>query len=47
MQRLLTTMLKSADARARWQKNALRFAETADIYNNAEYAADVILKARP
>jgi UDP-glucose:(heptosyl)LPS alpha-1,3-glucosyltransferase len=33
-------------ARARWQANALAFAETADIYSNAERAADLILKER-
>jgi UDP-glucose:(heptosyl)LPS alpha-1,3-glucosyltransferase len=42
----LRTMLGDAKARLRWQANALGFAQTADIYSNAEYAADLILKAR-
>ena len=43
----LAHMLKDAPARKRWQANALVFAETADIYRNAEHAADLILNARP
>jgi len=43
---MLRTMLVDQEARLRWQVNALAFAERADIYNNAEYAADLILKAR-
>lgn len=39
----LERMLADPAARSRWQANALRFAETADIYDNAERAADVIL----
>lgn len=39
----LAEMLKNDAARKRWQANALAFAETADIYSNAERAADVIL----
>lgn len=42
----LATMLADGAARRRWQANGLAFAETADIYDNAEVAADVILKAR-
>lgn len=43
----LAKMLKDTPARQGWQANALAFAETADIYNNAEHAADLILKVRP
>ncbi|MDR3298679.1 MAG: glycosyltransferase family 4 protein [Candidatus Accumulibacter sp.] len=39
----LERMLSDPAARSRWQANALRFAETADIYSNAERAADLIL----
>ena len=42
---LLTHMLESQEARARWQARALAFAETADIYSNAQHATDVILGA--
>ena len=41
----LATMLADGEARAHWQANALAFAETADIYSNAERAADLILQA--
>jgi UDP-glucose:(heptosyl)LPS alpha-1,3-glucosyltransferase len=37
-------MLSDDAARAHWRDNALAFAEHADIYSNAERAADVILK---
>ena len=40
---LLARMLADKDARARWKANALVFAQTADIYSNAERAADLIL----
>ena len=43
----LAGMLADANARVRWQANALAFAETADVYSNAERAADLILKDRP
>jgi UDP-glucose:(heptosyl)LPS alpha-1,3-glucosyltransferase len=43
---LLEQMLSDPAARSRWQANALKFAETADIYSNAERAADLILKER-
>ena len=43
----LAEMLGNQAARRRWQAKALAFAETADIYSNAERAADIILKARP
>ena len=33
-------------ARRQWQASALAFAETADIYDNAEVAADIILAER-
>ncbi|MDR2452609.1 MAG: glycosyltransferase family 4 protein, partial [Candidatus Accumulibacter sp.] len=39
----LEQMLSDPAARGRWRTNALRFAETADVYDNAERAADVIL----
>ncbi|MDR1936025.1 MAG: glycosyltransferase family 4 protein [Candidatus Accumulibacter sp.] len=39
----LEQMLSDPAARRRWQANALRFAETADIYGNAEHAAELIL----
>ncbi|MDR3220646.1 MAG: glycosyltransferase family 4 protein [Candidatus Accumulibacter sp.] len=41
----LDRMLSDPAARKCWQANALRFAETADIYDNAERAADLILGA--
>jgi UDP-glucose:(heptosyl)LPS alpha-1,3-glucosyltransferase len=44
MNRTLGEMLSDDAARARWSVNALAFAEHADIYSNAERAADVILK---
>jgi len=40
----LLRMLTDEPARRRWQANGLAFAEVADIYANAERAADVILK---
>jgi UDP-glucose:(heptosyl)LPS alpha-1,3-glucosyltransferase len=43
---LLVSMIENEEARKRWQANALAFAETADIYSNAEHAADLILKER-
>ena len=46
MDRLLQRMLSNDDERRRWQANALAFAETADIYNRAERAADLILEER-
>jgi UDP-glucose:(heptosyl)LPS alpha-1,3-glucosyltransferase len=39
----LEEMLSDPAARRRYRTNALAFAETADIYDNAERAADVIL----
>jgi UDP-glucose:(heptosyl)LPS alpha-1,3-glucosyltransferase len=42
----LHAMLSDAAARQRWQTHALAFAQSADIYSNAEVAADLILKAR-
>ncbi len=44
---LLVAMLSDKGERQRWQANALAFAQTADIYSNAERAADLILKNRP
>ncbi len=46
MDQLLAGMLLDKGARVRWQANALAFAETADIYSNAERAADLILEDR-
>ena len=40
---MLVEMLDDKGARVRWQTNALAFAQTADIYSNAERAADLIL----
>ncbi len=40
----LAEMLTDSAARAAWRANALAFAENADIYSNAERAADLILK---
>jgi UDP-glucose:(heptosyl)LPS alpha-1,3-glucosyltransferase len=42
----LEEMLSDPAARRRWRMNALRFAGTADIYDNAERAADLILGER-
>ena len=44
MDALLQHMLRDAAARAHWKTQALAFAETADIYSNAERAADLIQK---
>lgn len=41
----LTTMLQDDKRRAEWQSNALRMAETADIYSLFERAADFIVSA--
>ena len=46
MDETLAAMLADPAARARWSANALDFSEVADIYSNAEHAADVILKER-
>jgi UDP-glucose:(heptosyl)LPS alpha-1,3-glucosyltransferase len=46
MNHILCEMLSDAGARAHWHSKALAFAEHADIYSNAERAADVILKER-
>ena len=43
---LLAAMLGDREARMRWQASALAFAQSADIYSNAERAADLILDAR-
>jgi len=42
----LASMLSDDAARRHWQANGLAFAATADIYDNAEVAADVILRER-
>ena len=47
MNEALTHMLNDDAVRRAWQANALAFADRADIYDNAEVAANVILKARP
>jgi UDP-glucose:(heptosyl)LPS alpha-1,3-glucosyltransferase len=46
MNAALLRMLSDDAARRQWQTNGLAFAEHADIYDNAEVAADVILGAR-
>ena len=43
---MLAAMLSDAGARAGYKTHALAFAEVADIYSNAERAADLILKDR-
>ena len=43
---ILQQMLADSETRKLWQANALAFAESADIYSNAERAADLILKVR-
>lgn len=43
---LLAQMLSDEPARRQWQACALAFAEQADIYSNAERAADLIQKGR-
>ncbi len=43
----LEKMLKDEGARSRWHKNALEFADQADLYSLPERAADVILGERP
>ena len=43
---MLAAMLSDAEARAGYKAGALTFAETADIYSNAERAADLILRDR-
>ena len=47
MDGLLQEILVDQAQRAAWQRNALAWAESADIYSNAERAADIILKERP
>jgi UDP-glucose:(heptosyl)LPS alpha-1,3-glucosyltransferase len=42
----LARMLDDEPARRRWRRNALAYAEQADIYSNAERAADVIVGER-
>jgi len=39
----LLSMLNDGEQRRIWQQNALKFADHADIYSNAERAADIIL----
>lgn len=43
----LQEILLDRAQRAVWQRNALAWAEHADIYSNAERAAEIILKERP
>lgn len=47
MDGLLQEILLDRAQRAVWQRNALAWAEHADIYSNAERAAEIILKERP
>lgn len=42
----LARMLEDEPARRCWRRNALAYAGRADIYSNAERAADVITSAR-
>ena len=42
----LVQMLSDEPAGDRWRTNGLAYAERADIYDNAEHAADVILRHR-
>ncbi len=46
LDQFLTQMLNDEQARLRWHSNGLAYANEADIYGNAEVAADVILKDR-
>ena len=46
LDQFLVQMLSDEPARERWHASALAYAEHADIYSNAERAADVILKGR-
>lgn len=46
LEQSLTRMLIDDAARRRWHRNGLAYAENADIYDNAEVAADVILRDR-
>lgn len=46
MDQMLQEMLVDRKKRQLWQENALRWADTADIYSNAERAADIILGER-
>lgn len=43
LNKMLSQMLSDREARGRWQRNALEFAEHADLYSMPERAADVIL----
>jgi len=43
---MLAAMLSDPQTRAHWKARALEFAASADIYSNAERAADLILKER-
>lgn len=47
MDGFLQKILVDREQRADWQRNALAWAESADIYSNAERAAEIILKDRP
>ena len=42
LDQVLAQMLNDEPARRRWAANGLAYAEQADIYSNAERAADVI-----
>lgn len=44
---MLAGMLDDEKQRELWKANALAFAQSADIYSNAERAADLIVEARP
>jgi len=43
LDQLLAQTLADDEQRARWRRNALAYAETADLYSMPQKAADVIL----
>ncbi|MBS7662265.1 glycosyltransferase family 4 protein [Pseudomonas lalucatii] len=47
LNRLLVEMLGDDAQRARWRRNGLAFADSADLYSMPQRAADVILAERP
>ncbi|MCQ4287317.1 glycosyltransferase family 4 protein [Pseudomonas stutzeri] len=47
LDRLLADMLADDEQRRRWAKNALAYADTADLYSMPQKAADIILAERP
>ncbi|WP_339515887.1 glycosyltransferase family 4 protein [Pseudomonas sp. RL_15y_Pfl2_60] len=47
LNKLLAEMLADDQQRASWQRNALAYADHADLYSMPQHAADVILAERP